>query len=237
MQRTPPRHLAPPIRSRPRARDHLLVESILAMVAIVLTTAIVIGSLMDRPESSAARLPNLRPPAPAPTTSRAAASTTPQRRVADGAAKGNLLTDPGFEAGLAGWRALGGTLLERVGEAREGSWAVRLARGPGITLAEVTKAKRDKAYVATAWVRASQPGTTIQVNLYESLGGKRFAVDTVGAVVGETGWQRLEVAHDAHRAGATVAVEILAPDLTGGSSVLVDDLAIQAKAAPFMSAP
>ena len=73
MQRTPPRHLAPPQRPRPRARDHLLVESILALVAIGLTTAIMIGTLLDRPESSAARLPNLLPPAP--TTTRAAATT------------------------------------------------------------------------------------------------------------------------------------------------------------------
>ena len=73
MQRTPPRHLAPPPRTRARAREHLLVESILAVVAIGLTTAILIGSLLDRPESSAARLPNLLPPAP--TTTRAAATT------------------------------------------------------------------------------------------------------------------------------------------------------------------
>ena len=41
-------------------------------------------------------------------------------------------------------------------------------------------------------------------------------------------WQRLEVSHDAHRPGATLAVEILAPTLTGGTSLLVDDLAIHA---------
>ena len=49
MQRTPPRHLAPPSRPRPRARDHLLAESILALVAIGITTVILIGSLLDRP--------------------------------------------------------------------------------------------------------------------------------------------------------------------------------------------
>jgi len=50
MQRTPPRHLAPPPRTRPRAREHLLVESILALVAIGLTTVILLSSLLDRPE-------------------------------------------------------------------------------------------------------------------------------------------------------------------------------------------
>ena len=84
MQRTPPRHLAPPQRTRARARDHLLVESILAVVAIGLTTAILIGSLLERPESISAILPYLRPPAPnttraAGTTRSPATTTAPQQ--------------------------------------------------------------------------------------------------------------------------------------------------------------
>jgi hypothetical protein len=229
MQRTPPRHLAPPERIRARARDHLLVESILALLAIGLTTAIVIGSLLDRPESSAARLPHLLPPAP--TTTRAAATVTSSAssRPAD---DGSLLADPGFEAGLAGWRTVGEAGLERVGEGRQGSWALRLTRGsaswPGVLHPDVTRLKARKRYAATAWVRASRAGTVVQINLFEVVGGKRFAVDTVGAAAGTGAWQRLEVSHDAHRPGATLAVEILAPDLTGGSSLLVDDLAIHA---------
>jgi uncharacterized SAM-binding protein YcdF (DUF218 family) len=72
MQRTPPRHLAPPRQNRSRPREHLLLEGLLALLAIGLTTVILVGSLLDRPESSAARLPNLLPPAP--TTTRAAAT-------------------------------------------------------------------------------------------------------------------------------------------------------------------
>ena len=114
MQRTPPRHLAPPPRTRPRAREHLLVESILALVAIGLTTVILLSSLLNRPESSAARLPNLLPPAP--TTTRAAA-TTPSPASTRPASKpndGNLLADAGFEAGVSGWSAVGKAGLERV---------------------------------------------------------------------------------------------------------------------------
>jgi hypothetical protein len=51
----------------------------------------------------------------------------------------------------------------------------------------------------------------------------------VGAVTTRAGeWQRLEVSHDAHRPGATLAVEILAPTLAGQTSLLVDDLAVRA---------
>jgi hypothetical protein len=231
MQRTPPRHLAPPSRPRPRPRDHLLAESILALVAIGITTVILIGSLLDRPESSAARLPNLLPPAP--TTTRAAAttptpaSTRPAREPDDG----NLLADPGFEAGLAGWRPVGKATLERAPDGHRGGWALRLTRGssgqPGLVHPEVTTLKADNRYEAAVWFQASRPGVEVQVNLFELRGGGRFAVDTVGAVARAGTWQRLDVSHDAHRKGAVLAVEILAPNLTSGTSLLVDDLAVR----------
>jgi hypothetical protein len=234
MQRTPPRHLAPPQRTRARARDHLLAESILALVAIGLTTAILIGSLLDRPESSAARLPNLLPPAP--TTTRAAATipSPASSRPAPAPDDGNLLADAGFEAGLAGWRPVGEAPLQRVENGHKG-WALRLTRGtsrwpPGALHPQVTSLKARKRYAATAWVRASRPGVEIQVNLFELRGGRRFAVDSVGAVTRGREWQRLEVSHDAHRPGATLALEILAPTLPRGASLLVDDLAVRASA-------
>jgi hypothetical protein len=232
MQRTPPRHLAPAPRPRSRARDHLLVEALLALVAIGITTVILIGSMLDRPESSAARLPNLLPPAPTTTRAAATVPSPASSRPAPAPDDGNLLTDAGFEGGLAPWRPVGGSGLERVVDGREGSWALRLTRGqsrlPGVVHPAVTTLKAGKRYDATAWVRASQPGVEVQVNLLELRGGKRFAVDTVGVVTKAGAWQRLEVSHDAHRPGATLAVEILAPTLTGGSSLLVDDLAIRA---------
>jgi hypothetical protein len=230
MQRTPPRHLAPPSRPRPRPRDHLLAESILALVAIGITTVILIGSLLDRPESSAARLPNLLPPAP--TTTRAAAtipspaSTRPAPDPDD-----DLLADPGFEAGLAGWRPVGKAGLDRAPDGRRGGWALRLTRGstrqPGLVHPEVTVLK-DPRYEAAVWFRASRPGVEVEVNLFELRGGRRFAVDTVGAVATAGAWQRLDVSHDTHRKGAVLALEILAPNLHSGTSLLVDDLAVRA---------
>jgi hypothetical protein len=232
MQRTPPRHLAPPSRTRPRARDHLLAESILALVAIGITTVILIGSLLDRPESSAARLPNLLPPAP--TTTRAAA-TTPSpasTRPAPAPDDGNLLADPGFETGLAGWRPVSKAGLDRLADGRRGGWALRLTRGssrqPGLVHPEVTTLKGGGRYEAEVWFRASKPGVEVQVNLFELRDGSRFAVDTVGAVATAGTWQRLDVSHDAHRKGAVLAVEILAPNLASGTNLLVDDLAVRA---------
>jgi hypothetical protein len=238
MQRTPPRHLAPPPRTRARARDHLLVESILAVAAIGLTTAILIGSLLERPESSAARLPNLLPPAP--TTTRAAVTTpSPATTTAADPTDGNLLANAGFEAGLTGWDAVGRAGLDRVEEGREGDWALRLTRGssrqPGAVQAEVTRLKADRRYEATAWVRASRRKVEVQVNLFELRGGRRYSVDSVGAVPRPGEWQRLDVSHDTHRPGTTLAVEILAPTLAGGTNLLVDDLAVRASSSMSMS--
>ena len=235
MQRTPPRHLAPPSRPRPRARDHLLAESILALVAIGITTVILIGSLLDRPESSAARLPNLLPPAP--TTTRAAATipSPASTRPAPDPDDGNLLADPGFEAGLAGWRPVGRAGLDRAPDGRRGGWALRLTRGstrqPGLVHPEVTILK-DPRYEAAVWIRASRPGVEVEVNLFELRGGKRFAVDTVGAVATAGAWQRLDVSH---RKGAVLALEILAPNLHSGTNLLVDDLAVRAATSAMSS--
>jgi hypothetical protein len=148
---------------------------------------------------------------------------------------GNLLTDAGFEAGLAGWRPIGQAGLERVDQRREGGWALRMTRGssrqPGAIHAEVTTMRAGRRYEAAVWFRASHPGVEVQVNLFELRDGKRFAVDTVGAVAQRGRWQRLDVSHDTHRLGATLAVEILAPTLSRGKSLLVDDLAIRATSA------
>src|SRR4029453_14372824 len=123
MQRTPPRPLAPPPRPRPRPREHLLVESILALLAIGLTTVILISSLLNRPAPTAAPLPN-----PAPATTRAVAPPAPaSSRPAPKPDEGNLLADPGFEAGLSGWSALGRAGLERVGDGRRGGRGLRPA--------------------------------------------------------------------------------------------------------------
>jgi hypothetical protein len=66
-----------------------MVESVLALIAIGLGAAILIGSLLDRPESSAARLPNLLPPAP--TTTSADTVTDP---TGSQPADGDLRADP-----------------------------------------------------------------------------------------------------------------------------------------------
>ena len=237
MQRTPPRHLAPPQRTRPRARDHLLVESILAVVAIGLTTAILIGSLLERPESSAARLPNLLPPAP--TTTRAVA-TTPSpatTRPAPGRRQPARRRRVRGRPGRLGRRRRGrpgpgrGGPRGRLGAApdpRVVPPAGRRARRGG--QAEGGPALRGDRLGPGQPARGRGPGQPVRAPRGQALLGRHRRRR---ARAGE--WQRLDVSHDTHRPGTTLAVEILAPTLTSGTNLLVDDLAIRASSSMSMS--
>jgi hypothetical protein len=234
MQRTPPRHLAPTERTRSPARHHLLAESIIALAAVGLTAAVLLGSVLGGPESSAARLPNPLPVAP--TTTRAA-GTVPS---SPGQGAAGMLADAGFDATLAAWRPVGGAGLERAAQGRGATQALRLTPGaspwPGLRHERVAKVAADRRYEVTVWLRASRPGVEVRLNLYELREGQRFAVDTAGAVAAPGGWQRARLTYqaqyNAQQPDAVLAVEVLAPGLVEGTALLVDDLAVRATAAP-----
>jgi hypothetical protein len=99
----------------------------------------------------------------------------------------------------------------------------------------VLRCKPGKSYAASVWVRASRPGALLEINLLEVVGGRRYATDTVGAVLEPDAWQRVEVAHLIHRTGATLAFEIVLPQGSPRASVLVDELEVTVHKASFMS--
>jgi hypothetical protein len=86
-----------------------------------------------------------------------------------------------------------------------------------------------RTYAATLRVRASQPDTLVMVTLLEVAGGRRGAADTIGAVLLDRGWQRIEVAHEGQRAGAALAVEVVLPSGSPRSTIVVDDLRVAAR--------
>jgi hypothetical protein len=237
MQRTPPRHLAPTERTRSPARHHLLAESIIALAAVGLTAAVVLGSVLGGPESSAARLPNPLPVAP--TTTRAAGTVPSSAADAAGQGAAAMLADAGFDATLAAWRPVGGAGLERAAEGRGATQVLRLTPGaspwPGLLHERVAKVAADRRYEVTVWLRASRPGIEVRLNLYELREGQRFAVDTAGEVAAP-GWRRARLTYqaryNAQQPDAVLAVEVLAPGLVEGTALLVDDLAVRATPAP-----
>jgi hypothetical protein len=141
---------------------------------------------------------------------------------------GNLVADPGFEAGLTGWLGVGGAQVERTGPARAGRWAGRFtATGrtdQGMARVRLSRCTPGQTYIAAVWVMASRPATVVQVTLLEMAGGRRLAADTVGAVLQAGQWQRVEVSHDAHRSGTALALEVVLPGGSPPATVMVDDL-------------
>jgi hypothetical protein len=217
------------------AREHFVAEWILAAVAIVLTAGVVVSSMFTRP-SSQQDPPATDSPTAAPSTAAAPTSTVPATPMTSNPAS---MTRVGFEADLAGWRPIGAARIQRDPQARKGRWAARFtgsgSADQGMALPAVLRCKKGRTYAASVWMRADRPGTLVEVNLLEVVGDRRYATDSVGAVLEAGGWQRVEVAHLAHRPGATLAVEVVLPRGSPRASVLVDELEVTAHKASFMS--
>jgi Carbohydrate binding domain len=217
------------------AREHFVAEWILAAVAIVLTAAVVVSSMFSRPGSH--ETPSATdPPAAAPSTAATPTSTVQATPTTSNRAS---MIRVGFEAGLDGWRPIGAARIQRDPGARRGRWAARFtgsgSADQGMALPAALRCRPGKTYTASIWVRANRPGTLVEVNLLEVVGGRRYATDTMGAVLESGDWQRVEVAHLAHRPGATLAFEVVLPRGSPHASVLVDELEVTAHKASFMT--
>ncbi len=235
MRNPSPRHLP----DRPaRERGSLIGQLLLIAITIVIGGLLAIaftrhGEPVETGGAVPAEATGAPPSQPPPTASTPAAKPaqgepTPSSPASGGSAVGggNLLRNPGFEQDLGGWQALGGARLEMVSAAREGQRAVSLTAGsgadPGMTARQVTKCELHRTYTATAWVRASEAGVTVELNLVEFVNGRRLSTDLAGHVLPNTEWQHIEVAHVTHKQGAELAVEIVASGLPQQAEVQVD---------------
>jgi hypothetical protein len=201
----PPRHLASVRRSRTDAREHLVAEWLLAAVAIVLTIAVLVGQMVGRPGAPAPDPPAAAPP-PGATGPRPSGPAAPP----------------------AAWTSVGGARVERTVPA---GFTPTGPGDQGIAVAGVAGCTPGRVYAATLRVRASQPGALVQVTLLEVAGRRRFAGDTIGAVLPDRGWRQVEVAHQGQRPGTALAVEVVLPRGSPRATVTVDDLRVEASGA------
>jgi hypothetical protein len=203
-----PRHLSAARRSRTDPREHVVAELVLAGVAMALTIAVVVSSMFGRPDQ-----PQPDPPA---TSTRPAATSPP-------------VTTPT----PAAWRAIGGARVERAAPATAGRVAAGFtavgAGDQGIALAELLRCAKGRNYAVTVRLRASQPEAVVQVTVLELTDGRRLAADTVGAVLLDRRWQRVEVTHDAHLPGAALALEVVLPRGSPRATVELDGLEVVAR--------
>jgi hypothetical protein len=230
MRKSSPKHLEPRL---PFWTTRIRLGSVAVVAALVLVLVV----MVDEPDPLAAGSPAATVATVAPTTVTTSVPTTepttePTTTTAAPAppAGGGLLADPGFEAGLGGWRPLDGAGLRRMGSSRSGGWAAMLTAGrgaaPGMAVPSVTHCRVGATYAGELWVRGSRPGMPVEVRLLELVDGARYASDTVGVVLADTRWRRIEVLHTAHRTGARLSVEVVAPRLPGSGRLLIDDVRI-----------
>jgi hypothetical protein len=99
---------------------------------------------------------------------------------------------------------------------------------------DVRRCQSGRAYAVTVWLRASRPVTMVRVDLIEESHGRRYAVDTAGAMLGGQRWEPLEVIHVTHRSGAALAIEVAAVELPADVTVFVDDLTLRVTKASSM---
>ena len=226
-----PRHLATPL---PLHRRWQFWTSGVALVLAV-TAAAWIGTsgeadrAADRPAAGPA-VATSRTAGDATTTTEAVATTAAQ---AAGNGPKNLLANAGFEDGSAGWQPLGGALLTKTTEAREGGYSLRISAGPaadgpvGITVPDVTLTKLSGRYHTNAWVRPSSPNTTVTIGLREFQGGKPVpGSNTLGWTVERTGWRQFGAIHVATQSGSRLALEITARDLPAGGYLDIDEVVL-----------
>jgi hypothetical protein len=182
----------------------------------VLTIAVLVGQMVGRPGA-----PTPDPPAAAPPPGATGPGATGPGATGPGA------NAPGANAPAA-WTSVGGARVERTVP------AAFTPTGPGdqgMAVAEVAGCTPGRVYAATLRVRASQPGTLVEVTLLEVDGGRRFSGDTIGAVLPDQGWRQVEVAHEGQRPGTALAVEVVLPRGSPRATVLVDDLRLEASGA------
>jgi hypothetical protein len=222
------RHLANPI---PLHRRWQLWMGLGLAVLLVVTAAAWIGTA-SRTADQPTGLEAAGSPSGATSTTTAVATTTaPAKAAGDGPR--NLLANASFEDGSAGWQPLGGAVLAKTTEAREGGYSLRISASPssggpvGITVPDVTLTKLGGRYHTNAWVRPSSPNTTVTIGLREYRQGQPVpGSNTLGWTVERTGWRQFGAIHVASQNQSRLALEIMARDLPPGGYLDIDQVVL-----------
>jgi hypothetical protein len=218
MRKESPRHLAkPPAPRRGPSRRSFGA----GITVVVLVAGTIFGMNVARDHH---RVQTTGEPEPAP----AVVPTMPPATGPPG--PDNLVPDPGFETGLAGWRAVGGAVLSRVRDGRDGGWAARVSPGgggdgtPGLSLPDAVRSKPGQLYHANGWVRSGSPGAVLTIALYELVDGKVARENILGMRLPDTAWHQFGTLHRTAVPGSALSLVIAARQLPRGAWFEVDQV-------------
>jgi hypothetical protein len=221
MRAFPPKHLAGREAGLGPARKSVFgAESVLILLAVVLTLTMILANLPDRSGSSAA---------PGGQVSDQTAGASP----AGAGTSGNLVSNWSFEQDLAGWRVVGPADAGREPQGRtSGSCATVRAGGSqpeqiGLALPGVVQAaSKGDRYVASAWVRSTAPGLRVSLRLVGS-GAKPERSQTSTTTLPGVRWRRVIVDHTVTADGANLDLEVTAQAVQPGDALLVDEVIVR----------
>src|SRR5205085_1179322 len=113
------------------------------------------------------------------------------------AAPGNLLTNAGFESGLAGWHVSAPARLQQVRGGHSGSHAVQLSASRRDTVAlrdspnAVSSTRKGNVYSVSAWVRTPTPSVTAVLRIREVHGASLVAAHQQRVRLTDSRWHKL----------------------------------------------
>jgi hypothetical protein len=97
----------------------------------------------------------------------------------------------------------------------------------GLMAAQVTRPPGPGArYSATVQVKASRPGQVVQIQLVESVHGRRVSADPQMVRLDNTEWREISAQHEVSSNGSVLGVEVTFYGLDRGDFVWVDDLTV-----------
>ena len=153
-------------------------------------------------------------------------------------AASNLVVNPDFEAGTAGWFAKSGAELVR-SAGHGGRWSGRVTNrvdGPRTSVLNdqqntVVSTTKGATYTASAWVRSTAPGTSVAIRLMEYAGSRLHGQRLASVWLRDTAWREVRVSYTAATDDATIDLNLLAWALPSGASFDADDVAFDSPVA------
>jgi hypothetical protein len=245
MPETTPKHLTRERRASVLSHDPVLVvESAIAVLAIMLAMAMVLAAVPDGqgtgrpPDGGAVGVDSVAgvtgtPPAAsqATRTSGAAPVVTLGAPPAATTGFGNPVRNWSFEQDLNGWQVVGAGDGAVVPQGRtSGSCASVRARRPGLVGlrqdAVVPGAKAGSRYVAKAWVRSTAPGLKVTLRLVGAGAGPEGPKAVTTTLPG-LAWKSVIVDHRVAAGRIDLGVEITADGVPAGDGLLVDEVTVR----------
>jgi hypothetical protein len=244
MPETTPKHLTRERGSSVLSHDPVLVvESAIAVLAIVLAMTMVLAAVPDgqrtgKPPDGGVVGVELGDATGTPSagsqptrTTAAAPTATLAAPPAGGGRFGNPVRNWSFEQDLNGWQAFLGVGTTAPQGRTSGSCASVRARQPGqVGLRQtgvIADAVAGSRYVAKAWVRSAAAGLKVTLRLVGTGTNPERSQATTTTTAPGLAWRSVIVDHTVTAAGTDLGVEITAGGVPAGEALLVDEVTVR----------